>query len=193
MPRDLIDDLALIAYPPPRPGEVTPPEAFHEAAEQADEERRNWTENLTAVCDETGEDPLLVAVETAASERDQAQLLIRQLVAYGRHVATSRRPAAALAEAAGMDRKTLERHVTDADVAAVRSLIEPTRDEENRSRPLTIEITDDNYWVLTEALREWSYRQRSDAASNAPSEPDDSRLQWAEKADALVSRIKAVN
>ena len=47
----------------------------------------------------------------------------------------------------------------------------------------------DDYFVLTEALREWSALQRHQAANDPASA--DSRHQWADAADAMVARIEA--
>ena len=126
--RDLIDDLAHIAHPRPRPGEVDPPEAFDDAAEQIAHGRADYAENLRAMCDDTDEDPLLAELRGLARRREAIEAHVKALLAYGRHCTGGNRPGYSwpvLAAAAGLDRKTAERRVSDADVAAVCAAIEP--------------------------------------------------------------------
>lgn len=123
----MIEDLALIAHPHPRPGEVDPPELFDDAAEQIAEQRREYAENLRAMCDDLGEDPLLAELRATAGRQRSAEAHQRALLAYGRHFTGSpARPGYSwpmLAEAAGLDRKTAERRVNADDVAAVRDVV----------------------------------------------------------------------
>lgn len=130
MSRDIIEDLALIAYPHPRHGEVEPPEAFEDAAEQIAHDREDYAQNLRAMCDDTDEDPLLTELRNIAGRRDSAEARIKALLAFGRHCTGGARPGYSwpvLAEAAGLDRKTAERRVSDSDIAAVRALVDRIR------------------------------------------------------------------
>lgn len=203
MSRDIIEDLALIAYPHPRHGEVDPPEAFDDAAEQIAQHRAEYAENLRAMCDDTDEDPLLAELRNVAGRRDSAEAHIKALMAYGRHFTGGARPGYSwpvLAEAAGLDRKTAERRVSAEDVAAVRAAVEtPVRAQQittgRRPGTVTIDLGDaDTYFVLTEALREWSHRQRiqaeDEAANDDPADTGDTRARWADVGDALLDRIE---
>uniref|UniRef100_UPI003F497473 hypothetical protein n=1 Tax=Actinokineospora sp. CA-119265 TaxID=3239890 RepID=UPI003F497473 len=122
----MIEELALIAHPQPRHGEVEPPEAFAEASEAAAEARVKYAENLRAMVEDTEEDPLLVELRSAAGRRDGADKHVRALLAYGRHCTGGQRSGYSwetLAEAAGMTRMTATRAVTADDVADVRAAV----------------------------------------------------------------------
>ncbi len=73
------------AHPHPRQGEVTPDEFYDDAVTQAQENREDYAETLQVLVDATDEDALLLALSTAADQREQAERLIRELLAYGRH------------------------------------------------------------------------------------------------------------
>ncbi|MER7015835.1 hypothetical protein ABT324_30745 [Saccharopolyspora sp. NPDC000359] len=126
---DIIDDLAAIAYPPPRPGTVIPEEAFDDVAEQRAAQRQAYAANLRSLAETTDEDPLLAALGIAAADRDDAERLVRQFMAYARHHTGGTRPGYSwpvLAAAAGLDRKTAERRVDDTARTAVSEALTAT-------------------------------------------------------------------
>jgi hypothetical protein len=78
---------------------------------------------------DTGEDPLLVALRTTATTRDDAEDLVRRLIAYGRHF-TGQRPDytwESLAEAGGLTYSTARRTVTQDDVDQVKTALDNPR------------------------------------------------------------------
>ncbi|MDI2029103.1 hypothetical protein QFW96_10810 [Saccharopolyspora sp. TS4A08] len=121
-----INDIARIAHPHPREGEVTPTEFFDDAAIEAQERREDYAENLQALVDATDDDELLAALSTAADQRQQAERLIRELLAYGRHFTGGTQPGYSwhtLAKAADLSYATARRQVSDDDIAAVREAL----------------------------------------------------------------------
>ena len=124
--RDLIEDLALIAHPEPRYGEVDPPEAFDDARDDIAARRDAYAENLRGVVEATDEDPLLVEVRAAASRRDQAVEHLRCLLAYARYRTGVRSDYSweRLGEAAGMPYSTVRRTVSAEDVARVAEILD---------------------------------------------------------------------
>src|ERR1700754_4082980 len=121
---DLIADLAAIAHPEPRHGEVDPPEASQRARQ-----RQKYAANLKLVVADTGEDPLLAALRFTASSRDCAEDLVRRLIAYGRHF-TGQRPDytwETLAEASGLTYSTARRTVTQGDIDHVKTALDNPR------------------------------------------------------------------
>lgn len=197
--RDMIEDLALIAHPRPRQGEVQPPEAFGDAAEQIALDREDYEQNLRAFHDGTDEDPLLAELGHVAGRRDAAEIQIRTLLAYGRHFTGGTRPGYSwpvLAEAAGLDRKTAERRVSEADIAAVRRAVEagPLHAQQATGRRrgmVTFELhaDEDLHFVLTDALRDFASRQHEHAKHDDETSADHTR--WAELAENAVERIEA--
>lgn len=51
-------------------------------------------------------------------------------------------------------------------------------------------MTDNDYFVLTDALREWSSRQRFEAQDEPGEHTRTMRLTWAADADALLTRVE---
>ncbi len=122
-----INDIARIAHPHPREGEVTPAEFFDDAAIQAQEQREDYAENLQAMVEATDEDALLAALSTAADQRKQAERLVRLLLTYGRHFTGGTQPGYSwhtLAKAADLPYATARRQVAEDDIAAVREALE---------------------------------------------------------------------
>ncbi|MBQ0924625.1 hypothetical protein [Saccharopolyspora endophytica] len=131
-----INAIARIAHPHPRQGEVTPDESYDDAAIQAQENREDYAENLQVLVDGTDEDALLLALSTAADQRDQAERLIRELLAYGRHFTGGTQPGYSwqtLANAARLPYATARRQVSDGDIAAVRDALGSTNHEPARA------------------------------------------------------------
>lgn len=128
-----IDAIAHIAHPQPRQGEVTPEEFYDDAAIQAQENREDYAENLQVLVDATNEDALLLALSTAADQREHAERLIRELLAYGRHFTGGTQPGYSwqtLANAARLSYATARRQVSDDDIAAVRNALGATDTDE---------------------------------------------------------------
>lgn len=129
LPEELIAELASIAHPAPRHGEVDPPEQFEEVTRQRARQRQDYAAAVRATFDATGEDPLLAALRAAASTRDDAADLLRRLIAYGRHF-TGQRPDYTwenLAEAGGLTYSTARRTVTQDDVDQVKTALDNPR------------------------------------------------------------------
>ena len=124
--RDLIEDLALIAYPEPRYGEVEPPEAFDDAREDIAARRHDYAANLRAMVEATEQDPLLVEVRAAAGRRDKAAEHLRCLLAYARYRTGARSDYSwqQLGEAAGLTYSTARRTVTADDVERVTEILD---------------------------------------------------------------------
>lgn len=172
----MIDELALIAHPQPRPGEVNPPEAFDDAAEQIAHDREDYAANLRAMCDDTGEDPLLAELRNSAGRREAAESHIKALLAYGRHFTGGARPGYSwpvLAEAAGLDRKTAERRVSEDDVAAVRDAVDASRPRAMWINPprhdakhdtVLVGVSQDEAALLVEVLRQAAEQGDQDRA-----------------------------
>lgn len=100
---DVIGDIAAIRHPLPRPQDVTPPELFPDALEQAERARAQEAVGLGAATDGLEADPLLVALSDARARRRAAEAEIRRLLAYGRAFHGSRPyKLEDLAEASGM-------------------------------------------------------------------------------------------
>lgn len=117
----MIDILALIAHPEPRPGETDPPELLDDAREECAQRRAAYADNLRAMIDDTGDDPLLAELRAAAARRDHAESHVRALLAYGRFF-TGTRPDytwESLGAAAGLPYSTTRRAIGDQDIAAL--------------------------------------------------------------------------
>ncbi len=127
-----VNAIARIAHPQPREGEVTPAEFYDDASIQAQENREDYAENLQGLVDATDEDELLLALSTAADQREHAERLIRELLAYGRHFTGGTQPGYSwqtLANAARLPYATARRQVSDEDIAAVRDALGATNTE----------------------------------------------------------------
>jgi hypothetical protein len=174
--RDLIDELALIAVPGPRHGEIEPPENFAAAYAESDRQRQDYTQALRKLVAETGEDPLLAALRTAAARRDVAERQVKALISYGRHC-TGARPDytwEALAAAAGLPYSTARKAITQADVDAMRAAL----DTPAQRWPTAV--------ASLEVHRAYS-ELRAHGVDGVPEDldPDTERTWWLDKADEV--------
>ncbi|TWF94985.1 hypothetical protein [Saccharopolyspora dendranthemae] len=131
-----INDIARIAHPHPREGEVKPAEFFDDAVVEAQERREDYAENLQVVVDATDDDELLAALSAAAGQRKQAEQLIRKLLTYGRHFTGGTQPGYSwqtLANAADLSYATARRQVSEDDIAVVRESLSlpPTAEQKD--------------------------------------------------------------
>ncbi|WP_405593859.1 hypothetical protein OG741_37605 [Streptomyces sp. NBC_01410] len=80
----LIDELAALRSPMPKPGSVTPADCYDDACEQTEQQRKDDALHLEAASDGLEMDPLLLALNDARAEKESADARIRRLLAYGR-------------------------------------------------------------------------------------------------------------
>ncbi|MEV5367622.1 hypothetical protein AB0L12_33565 [Streptomyces cellulosae] len=98
----LISEVAALLCPLPEPGTVTPEDCYTDAREQAEAQRTQYADNLEAAALATEEDPLILALEQARAQKEEADRRIRLLFAYAREFQPVRRyPLRALAQASG--------------------------------------------------------------------------------------------
>lgn len=97
-----IRELAAVLYPLPEPGSVTPDDCFDDAYEQTEELRKQYADNLEAAALGTDGEPMILALEQARAQKEDADRRIRQIFAYAREFHPPRRyPLRELAEASG--------------------------------------------------------------------------------------------
>ncbi|MER7057627.1 hypothetical protein [Streptomyces sp. NPDC000351] len=97
-----ISELAAVLCPLPEPGSVTPEDCFADACEQAELQRTHYADNLEAAALGTDGDPLILALEHARTQKEEADRRIRLLLAYAREFQPVRRyPLRELAQASG--------------------------------------------------------------------------------------------
>ena len=150
----MITDLAHLVHPHPRADEVDPPEAYAEAAEHAARQRGEWELNLRGFVDETGEDPLLATLAEFGEQRDEAERMIRTLLAYGGRALPGRGYSwPRMAAAAGLNRNTAERRVTDEVVADVRERIQAREVDEAEVRRRAHTAEHEEWMTRARALR----------------------------------------
>ncbi|MDI1453139.1 hypothetical protein ACWDU8_05340 [Streptomyces sp. NPDC003388] len=86
----LIDELAALRNPMPKPGTVTPEDCYADACDQVLEQRKNDALGLEAAGEELGTDPLLLALDDLKAKKETVDAQIRQLLAWGREFHGSR-------------------------------------------------------------------------------------------------------
>jgi len=97
-----ISELAAFLCPLPEPGSVTPEDCFADACEQSELQRTQYADNLEAAALATDEDPLILALEQARTQKEEADRRIRLLLAYAREFQPARRyPLRELSQASG--------------------------------------------------------------------------------------------
>lgn len=97
-----ISELAALLCPLPEPGSVTPEDCFADACEQSELQRTQYADNLEAAALATDEDPLILALEQARTQKEEADRRIRLLLAYAREFQPARRyPLRELSQASG--------------------------------------------------------------------------------------------
>ncbi len=168
MSRDLIEDLALIAHPAPRAGEVDPSEAYDDARDQMADRREAYAENLRAMIDDIDEDPLLAELRAAAGRRDDGEGHVRALLTYARRFTGSRPDYTweTLAAAAGLPYSTARRAVGEQDVAALHAALgsesgtrprprwlNPPRAQQRDDEPTPVLLGRDEIALLCELLQ----------------------------------------
>lgn len=119
-----IDDIATVTHPAPRPGDVEPAEMLPDVAAEITSARDDYAEQLQTAVEATNDDPLLLALSSAARARAEADRQIRRLLAYGRHCTGGQRAGyswQSLAEAAELPYATARRWVDGAVVNQVRA------------------------------------------------------------------------
>lgn len=119
--RDIFSDLAAIMHPIPRP---EPDEEEHEGLlemrDQTAQDQEHTTEMLRLSWDEGQVDPLISALGDARRAKEQAEELIRELLAYGREFVQPRPYTLGdLAAAAGMSISGVRTAYGHRDVDAV--------------------------------------------------------------------------
>ncbi|MFI6340519.1 hypothetical protein [Streptomyces sp. NPDC050535] len=99
---DLVNELAALLCPLPEPGSVTPEDCFPDAFEEAERERSQYADNLEAAAFATEGDPLILALEQAQAQKEEADRRIRLILAYAREFQPGRRyPLRELGQASG--------------------------------------------------------------------------------------------
>lgn len=96
-----ISELAALLCPLPEPGSVTPEDCFADACEQSELQRTQYADNLEAAALATGEDPLILALEQARAQKEEADRRIRLLLACAREFQPRRYPLRELSQASG--------------------------------------------------------------------------------------------
>jgi hypothetical protein len=97
-----INELAAVLYPLPTPGSVSPEDCFDDACEQTEDLRKQYADNLEAAALGTDGEPLILALEQARAQKEDADRRIRRILAYAREFYPPRRyPLRELGEASG--------------------------------------------------------------------------------------------
>ncbi|KHD75774.1 hypothetical protein [Actinoplanes utahensis] len=119
--RDIFSDLAAIMHPIPRPEpDEEEHDGFLEMRDQAARDQEQTTEMLRLSWEEGQVDPLISALGDARRAKEQAEELIRELLAYGREFVQPRPYTLGdLAAAAGMSISGVRTAYGHRDVAAV--------------------------------------------------------------------------
>nr|WP_317794656.1 hypothetical protein [Actinoplanes sichuanensis] len=119
--RDIFSDLAAIMHPIPRPEpDEEEHDGFLEMRDQAARDQEQTTEMLRLSWEEGQVDPLISALGDARRAKEQAEELIRELLAYGREFVQPRPYTLGdLAAAAGMSISGVRTAYGHRDVDAV--------------------------------------------------------------------------
>ncbi|UXY32383.1 hypothetical protein [Streptomyces sp. HUAS TT20] len=88
---DQIRELAALLHPMPEPGSVTPDDCFSDACDQVERERKDYADNLEAAAFGTEGDPVILALEQARAEKEEADRRIRRILAYAKEFQPPRR------------------------------------------------------------------------------------------------------
>ncbi|MFD9869075.1 hypothetical protein ACFXI8_26500 [Streptomyces niveus] len=119
-----IIELAAVLYPMPEPGSVTPGDCYPDACEQTAHDRKQYTDNLEAAALGTDEEPLVLALQEAREQKEEADRRIRRLLAYAREFhPRGRYPLSQLSTASGYTESGLRTAYTGRDVKLVRDQI----------------------------------------------------------------------
>jgi AraC-like DNA-binding protein len=119
--RDIFSDLAAIMHPIPRPepGEEEH-DGFLDMRAQAAQDQQETAEQLRLSWEEGQQDPLISALADARGAKEQAEELIRELLAYGREFVQPRPYTLGdLAAASGMSISGVRTAYSHRDVDAV--------------------------------------------------------------------------
>lgn len=87
---DLINELAALLHPLPEPGSVTPDDCISDACDQVERQRKDYADNLEGAA-ATNSDPVILALEKARAEKDEADRRIRRILAYAKEFQPARR------------------------------------------------------------------------------------------------------
>jgi hypothetical protein len=136
VPTDVCDHVAALLHPLPHPPR-RPDDAYHEARERAEQERRETAEQLRLAWDESGADPVLSSLAGLHRNQVEIEATIRALLAYAREYAYPRPYTLVdLAGAAGMSFSGVRTAYHDdevAEVAARTGLRRPRRPSDRAS------------------------------------------------------------
>ena len=121
MTRDAIADIAAILHPlPTPPANAEPSEGFTAWCDEVADAQRRTAEQLRQAAEEARQDPLTASLATYLSIKEDAEEVIRHLLAYGREFVQPRPYTLdVLARAAGMSESGVRTAYTHDDVAAV--------------------------------------------------------------------------
>ncbi|WP_221321004.1 hypothetical protein [Actinoplanes sp. L3-i22] len=119
--RDIFSDLAAIMHPIPRPEpDEDEHDGFFDMRDQAARDQEETAEQLRLSWEEGQVDPLIYALADARQAKEQAEELIRELLAYGREFVQPRPYTLGdLAKAAGMSISGVRTAYGHRDVDAV--------------------------------------------------------------------------